>query len=115
MIGRRIEHIVEALELKSAEQIWNKTSPSRSHVRPYIGDRPNDGDLREPPPEAGEVPRLRLADDLQLDTGCRKAGGPGVEEALEAFALGQPVEASEDDRASRQVRSDGTTRTRGPS
>jgi hypothetical protein len=66
--------------------------------------------LREPPPQAGEVPRLRVADDLQLDTGRCKAGNPGVEEALEAFALGQPVEASDDDRASRRVGSDGTMR-----
>jgi hypothetical protein len=66
--------------------------------------------LREPPPQAGEVPRLRVADDLQLDTGRCKAGDPGVEEALEAFALGQPVEASDDDRASRRVGSDGTMR-----
>jgi len=64
--------------------------------------------LREPPPRAGEVPWLRVADDLQLDTGRCKAGDPGVEEALEAFSLGQPVEASDDDRASRRVGSDGT-------
>jgi hypothetical protein len=61
-------------------------------------------------PRPGEVPWLRVADDLQLDTGRCKAGDPGVEEALEAFALGQPVEASDDDRASRRFGSDGTMR-----